>query len=553
MADESMKVVIGAEVSQGVAGIQKFNKEVAKVKPGVQSATIALTNIGRVAQDLPFGFIGIANNLNPLLESFQRLKAETGSGKAALQALGSSLMGAGGLGIALSLVTAALSFVSVGFSAWTRGMGDSKKEAEENAKTVEVLVTNYEKFQKRLTEVIEAASKEAAEVSILFSALGDSNIKLEDRHKIIERLNKLSPAYLGNLDKEKSTYQEISTAVEDYLKNVATATQLKALLPEFEKIISKMVAAQVELNRIGRERKIAQGLGLFSAEDEKDFQDQSKRLQAIINGAVKEIQVAKKVMTDIAGSGVTLEEILFGKQQHDPPKEKDPVERIEKIRHAAVRSLEELQKLNEQMDIISGKAPPKKTAVTPTGAITPSINLKPAKVAMTQFQLDLQKMNDAIQKSMENVVLNVGVGVGEVIGDLLGGGFKSGIGAFLSLIGDALITIGKAAVQAGIEMLALKKALNVLFKTPQSAIIAGIAAIAIGTLIKSKIPKFAEGGIATKPTLGIFGEAGPEALIPLNKVNGLGNRFPEVIEFRQRGKDLVAVVAMGQRSQNRIT
>ena len=34
------------------------------------------------------------------------------------------------------------------------------------------------------------------------------------------------------------------------------------------------------------------------------------------------------------------------------------------------------------------------------------------------------------------------------------------------------------------------------------------------------IPGFAEGGIVTKPTLGVFGEAGPEALIPLNKLGG---------------------------------
>jgi len=33
-----------------------------------------------------------------------------------------------------------------------------------------------------------------------------------------------------------------------------------------------------------------------------------------------------------------------------------------------------------------------------------------------------------------------------------------------------------------------------------------------------EIPKHADGGIATKPTMGIFGEAGPEALIPLNKI-----------------------------------
>lgn len=37
------------------------------------------------------------------------------------------------------------------------------------------------------------------------------------------------------------------------------------------------------------------------------------------------------------------------------------------------------------------------------------------------------------------------------------------------------------------------------------------------------VPGFAEGGIATSPTFGVFGEAGPEALIPLDRLGSLGN------------------------------
>ena len=79
---------------------------------GANSAAFAMQNLGRVAQDAPFGFIGIQNNLNPLLESFARLKQESGSTGGALKALGSSLIGPAGLGIALSLVSAAVYFIS---------------------------------------------------------------------------------------------------------------------------------------------------------------------------------------------------------------------------------------------------------------------------------------------------------------------------------------------------------------------------------------------------------------------------------------------------------
>jgi hypothetical protein len=38
-----------------------------------------------------------------------------------------------------------------------------------------------------------------------------------------------------------------------------------------------------------------------------------------------------------------------------------------------------------------------------------------------------------------------------------------------------------------------------------------------------KIPELADGGIVTGPTLAMIGEAGPEAVIPLSRMNGMGN------------------------------
>ena len=36
------------------------------------------------------------------------------------------------------------------------------------------------------------------------------------------------------------------------------------------------------------------------------------------------------------------------------------------------------------------------------------------------------------------------------------------------------------------------------------------------------IPGFADGGIVTRPTLAMVGEKGPEAIIPLSKMGGMG-------------------------------
>ena len=52
------------------------------------------------------------------------------------------------------------------------------------------------------------------------------------------------------------------------------------------------------------------------------------------------------------------------------------------------------------------------------------------------------------------------------------------------------------------------------------------------------IPKLANGGIVTAPTLALIGEAGPEAVVPLNRANGMGNN----ITIHVNGGDPNAVV-----------
>ena len=119
---QSIKVVASADVGNLTRGMEtvqtslaktataavKADSSLDKLSGGSSQATNALTNLGRVVQDAPFGFIGIANNINPLLESFQRLQVEAGSSKAAFSALASGLIGAGGLGFAVSVVTSLL-------------------------------------------------------------------------------------------------------------------------------------------------------------------------------------------------------------------------------------------------------------------------------------------------------------------------------------------------------------------------------------------------------------------------------------------------------------
>ena len=80
-------------------------------------------------------------------------------------------------------------------------------------------------------------------------------------------------------------------------------------------------------------------------------------------------------------------------------------------------------------------------------------------------------------------------------------------------------------------------------------LIAGALALVTGTF--AGIQAFAKGGVVTSPMMGLVGEAGPEAIIPLNRLDSMmggGNR-----EFTIRGQDLVLAMDRANGFKSRIT
>jgi hypothetical protein len=100
----------------------------------------------------------------------------------------------------------------------------------------------------------------------------------------------------------------------------------------------------------------------------------------------------------------------------------------------------------------------------------------------------------------------------------LGKGIITGIGDGLKALLSQLVEFGKEIVRKiveGISSVASQIGSTILGAIPGAKQIAG-AAGKVGNVI-SKVWPFAEGGIVTQPTLGLVGEAGPEAIIPLDR------------------------------------
>jgi len=226
-------------LSRSINGINV--NQFSNIARGSQSATFALTNLGRVAQDSSFGFIGIANNLNPLLESFQRLRAEAGSNAKALKLLASSLMGAGGVGLGLSIVTAALQFSQLGFSAWTRGMNGAKDKAEETGEALFDLSSTLE-------QVAGDLSKNASKVTGLFAAINSGKLNFEERKAALKELGEINREFFGSLKEEEGLIKGLQTAYDGYLLRLKEIGRSKAIEIQLTKLFNKKLELELAID-----------------------------------------------------------------------------------------------------------------------------------------------------------------------------------------------------------------------------------------------------------------------------------------------------------------
>lgn len=233
-----------AETKVRIENLQKFTGSagdgLGKITKGSNQATNALTNLSRIAQDAPFGFIGITNNINPLLESFQRLKAETGNTKTALSALGTSLLGAGGLGLAVGIGSALLTL----FGDKLFGMGAAAKKAKEDTEELSRVIRDIGIVQ---AEATGGAQGQIAEVNSLAAAISDSNRPYAERKRALEELRDINKAYFGDLQLEDAATGKLTKAVEEYNKALVANAIVKAFVNEIADVAKAAAKADTEL------------------------------------------------------------------------------------------------------------------------------------------------------------------------------------------------------------------------------------------------------------------------------------------------------------------
>jgi hypothetical protein len=261
-----------------------FQKTVGKTNKALQQnrAQSGLNNailieLGRTASDAQYGFQGMANNIGRLVELGQEFSRTGGGGlKSALKTLGKSIIGTGGILIAIQLLISFLPTIQERFKKWregTKGVTDAQKEL---TKTLDDLIKRGEDNNNELAKqekLLNNAGAELLRLGRLYKEESTNKSKSRDKqseyNRQIEKSIKVFEQYGIQVDKARLKDDE-------YIKSLIGKGET------IEKIAKEIYALQTEL-------EVGQILGAFDPVEqaERELQLYIKQQELVNNGAEK--------------------------------------------------------------------------------------------------------------------------------------------------------------------------------------------------------------------------------------------------------------------------
>jgi len=245
MATENLEIIIGANTQDLQTGLNQASQSVTNFGNAVRTnlkptadATNALSNLSRVAQDAPYGFMGIANNLNPLLESFQRLSKESGGAGSALKALVGGLTGPAGIGLALGAVSSLVVAFGSDIAGWI-------------ANTTELEKANKQ-LRNSINDSLKGIEATIANDQALVGVINDVTQSTQAREAALKQLKE---AHKGNVELQKTDINDGEKLV-GIIDRLSQALIRKAQIEGTAKIIGEKYAELIRLQTADLEEQI---------------------------------------------------------------------------------------------------------------------------------------------------------------------------------------------------------------------------------------------------------------------------------------------------------
>lgn len=603
-----------AGLAKTAIAAEKAGGSMDKAAKGANQAGNAVNNFSRIVQDAPFGLVGITNNINPLLESFQRLKVETGSTSAAFKAMVGQLAGGAGLGLAVSVVTSLLTSLAM------NGFFASKKEADSAAEAAK-------KYKDALDGIYSDVGKEATEVASLIAVLKSETETRQRKLQALKDLKEINPEIFNGLTLEKGAVQGLDVAYKNYINSLRTVIAAKLKQAQIEEVMVKLLKLQgaeltnFEKGALAAARKGVQAFGSAAAKGrqaladmmnakevdilEKKLADLVSQLSQMSKGidididkdkkekAAKKVETINDVIKDLSNEiqFLNAKEIAFGTNEAKA--------KITAIQSAVEKLLKDfkvspddalINKLlyGDQKNFTGGQVinpikgfnipsveSLKETVLEPIRAnMTKALADKPIQVPIqVQAILDKSQATNTVSTFLADITDQAN-GIGEAMAESMASGFGENLGKLLAgegsmknifaslfqTLGQSLSQLGDIFIQTAIQVKIFK---DLLLKDPTLALIAGIGLKALGALIKTTtLPGFADGVTNFGGGYAMVGERGPELVRLPQGADVVPNHSLKTMEgggmhlsgnFRVAGTDLVLVLERANKSLGRTT
>lgn len=172
-----------------------------------------------------------------------------------------------------------------------------------------------------------------------------------------------------------------------------------------------------------------------------------------------------------------------------------------------------------------------------------------ADAAELEHQLAMMQELEGELGTLSGAFSTLGGAIGGAAGEMLalGGSITDAIATMVPFLAylQAEAVQHDATASAAMKA-AAAKTLAAYSGIPFAGVALGAAAVASMVGVMKSLPMLAEGGVVTGPTVAMIGEAGKEAVIPLDKLNDFVDTSPREVrvsgEIRAQGKELVVVI-----------
>jgi hypothetical protein len=476
--------------------VKDTGQSFASATPKVANAGNTLTQFSRIAQDAPFGIIGIGNNITATAESFSYLKAQTGSTGGALKALASSIMGTGGILLGVSLLTTGLTYLAQ--NGLTIGDVFNKLIGNTNAYSEALKKANEEAYNDK---GVQQAVNNVNQLNIEVGLAKEGFIQ---KDKVVEHYNETMGKTTGIVKSLDEVEQQLVKNGEAYITmtlykaaaNLALEEAAKSQL-EAEKTRQKKLAEFASFNDkvtiATSEREDTEANKAFVREQNKqrliDLQKKRKQEEININqnAANANLSIAKKFNEDAAKIAKDFKFNFFGDTQAPKAVKTFNTPQVTGVTNAIIPAplldVKGIAVLNGQVDAFGNKIKELPNVIKSSLVQIPDI-IDEGAILMAEALLNF---NNAATEIINNSIADTFAGLGSAIGTALatGGDVLQAVGkTLLSSLGTILTNMGQMAISIGVGLLGIKAALKSL--NPAVAIAAGVALIALGSFFSSK-------------------------------------------------------------------